>query len=64
MKKSILFTLIILSVATSAMAASGKVAVGYAIAKNPSILLEPWFWIVVVVCLILVGIYYITKDKK
>lgn len=42
---------------------AGRYALYDGIRKNPSILLEPWFWIVVVVCLVLVGIYYITKDK-
>ena len=63
MYKKFFVSSILLCLAANAFA-GGKEAAFWAIWRHPEILLEPWFWIVVVVCLVLVGIYYITKDKK
>lgn len=53
----------LLCVTSGLFAQAGRIAIGRAIVKDPGILEEPWFWIVVVVCLVLVGIYAIVKDK-
>ena len=57
----VLFAL--LCVTSGLFAQAGRYAVGRAIMKDPSILEEPWFWIAVVICLALVGIYFMVKDK-
>lgn len=54
---------IMLGLATGVYAQAGRYRVAKEIYDNPSILTEPGFWIAVVVCLVLVGIYAIVKDK-
>ncbi len=63
MKKNIFATMILLCVVTSVFAHGGRYRVAKEIYDHPSILTEPWFWIVGVICLVLVGIYYMVKDK-
>lgn len=53
----------LLCVTSGLFAQAVRRAVSYGIVRNPSILEESWFWIVVVVCLVLVGIYFTVKDK-
>lgn len=53
----------LLCVTSELFAQVGRIAVARTIVKEPSILEESWFWIAVVVCLVLVGIYAIVKDK-
>lgn len=55
--------LLLFCVTSGLFAQAGRYRVAKEIYDNPSILTEPWFWIVGVICLILVGIYYIVKDK-
>lgn len=64
MKKRFFTASILLCIVTVVFAQAGRYAVGRAIMKDPSILEQPWFWIAVVVCLVLVGIYAVTKDKE
>lgn len=58
------FSIIMLAVIATNVFAQGRFAVYHEISKNPSILLEPGFWISAVVILVLIGIYHAVKDKE
>ena len=62
-KKRLFITLLFLVLSTGLFAQAGRYRLAKEIYDNPSILTEGWFWIVVIICLALVGIYKLVKDK-